>query len=295
MKQGMNRPFLMISVGLLCAFGLRGAAAQEGGGAAELAAKLQDPLATIAAIETDNIFSLRAGEDNKENFTFQIQPAYSINFPDWGFSVIPRANIPIIGLKPGTELRVVTDFDDGGGEDVEADDKDRQWGLSDIVTQFFVAPMGQGEWKAGLGPQISWRTRTDNDVKGAGAGAGPSGVLVGGIGQLSVAVLAGHLWGFDGDFSSTNIQPALYYNLESTPGAYVYYNNTISYDFKTKGGNGNSWTVPLGIGIGRTFAVGEEGHGFDIGVGGYHQPTWGRPSGGEEFQIQLKMAWIFPR
>ena len=53
--------------------------------------------------------------------------------------------------------------------------------------------------------------------------------------------------------------------------------------------------MPLGAGVGKTFAVGNEGHGFDISLGGYHLPTWGRPSGGEEYQIQLKLSWIFPR
>ena len=52
-----------VCVSLLCALGHggaaaqeSGAAAQEAGGAAALAAKLQDPLATISAIETDNIW-----------------------------------------------------------------------------------------------------------------------------------------------------------------------------------------------------------------------------------------------
>ena len=56
-----------VCVSLLCALGHggaaaqeSGAAAQEAGGAAALAAKLQDPLATISGIETDNIWSRRA-------------------------------------------------------------------------------------------------------------------------------------------------------------------------------------------------------------------------------------------
>lgn len=315
MALNLNRLFIVISIGLLFALGHwsavaqenggaaqdksgsaaqeSGAAASEAGGAAALAAKLQDPLATISAIETDNFWSRRAGEDNDDNYTIQFQPAYSLNFPDWGFSVVPRANIPIIGLKPGTDLRIITTPEDE--DDVEVDSQGREWGLGDIVTQFFVAPMGQGTWKVGLGPQISWRTRTDNDVKGAGAGAGPTGVLVGDIGQFSLGAMFGHLWGFDGDFSTTSVQPFIYYNFKFWEGSYVYYNNVVSYDHKTKGGNGNSWTVPLGAGVGKTFAVGDGGHGFDISLGGYHLPTWGRPSGGEEYQIQLKLSWIFPR
>jgi hypothetical protein len=72
-------------------------------------------------------------------------------------------------------------------------------------------------------------------------------VLVGALGPIDVAVMGGHLWGFDGDFSTSIVQPMLYYNIESIPGAYLAYNNTASYDHKTKDGNGNSWTIPLGL------------------------------------------------
>ena len=40
--------------------------AQEDEGAAALAAKLQDPLASLAALTSDNTLGLRAGEDNDE-------------------------------------------------------------------------------------------------------------------------------------------------------------------------------------------------------------------------------------
>ena len=166
--------------------------------------------------------------------------------------MIPRAMIPIVGSKPGGDLpRLAFDDDDElaleGGRD-----KGREWGLSDIVTQFFFTPMGQQGVKLGAGPMFSFNTRTDTDVKGAGFGAGPVGVLVTDLGPLSIATLGGHLQGFDNDFSTTFVQPMVYYNSEALPGAYVAYNNTISYDHKTEGpGRGNSWTVPLGLTSGK--------------------------------------------
>ncbi len=219
---------------------------------------------------------------------------YSLNFPELGITVIPRAMIPFVGVKPGADLPRL------GFDEVDdpvltgGNDKGYEWGLSDIVTQFFITPMGQEGWKWGAGPMISWKTRTDNDVKGAGGGAGPIGVLVGALGPIDVAALGGHLWGFDGDFSTSIVQPMLYYNFDSIPGAYVAYNNTASYDHKTQGSNGNSWTIPLGLTTGRTFDMGG-GHGFDIGIGGYHLPSWGRPKGGAKYQLKLGLTWIFPR
>ena len=277
--------------------GLCGAsrAMADGDGAAKLAALLQDPLANLAAVMTDNTFSFKSGPDHDNKaYEFNIQPVYSLNFPELGITVIPRAMIPIVGVKPGSDLPRLgfDEFDDPvltGGND-----KGREWGLSDIVTQFFITPMGQEGWKWGAGPMISWKTRTDNDVKGAGGGAGPIGVLVGALGPIDVAVMGGHLWGFDGDFSTSIMQPMLYYNSESIVGAYLAYNNTASYDHKTKDGNGNSWTIPLGLTAGRTFDMGG-GHGFDFSIGGYHLPSWGRAKGGAKYQLKLGLTWVFPR
>jgi hypothetical protein len=166
------------------------AASESAGGAAELAALLQDPLASIAALMTDNTISFRTGPANDKAYEFNLQPVYSINFPELGWTVLPRGMIPILGVKPGAEL---PRLGDDGITIEEQGRKDRQWGLSDIVTQIFFTPMGQKGIKLGGGPVLSWKTRTNDDLKGPGWGAGPVGVLVGGGEVFNYAVIAGHL------------------------------------------------------------------------------------------------------
>jgi hypothetical protein len=272
-------------------------AEDQSGGAAELAALLQDPLANISALMTDNTISFRTGATNDKAYEFNIQPIYSINFPKLGWTIVPRALIPILGIKPGAELpRLGKDFiEDESIPEEQSDRQNRQWGLSDIVTQFFFTPMGQEGIKLGAGPMLSWKTRTNDDVKGAGWGAGPVGVIVGGDEVFNYALVLGHLWGYDGDFSLTFTQPMLYYNFESLPGAYVAYNNTISYDVKATGDFDDKWTIPLGLTVGKVFDMGG-GHGFDLSLGGYHLPAnWGRPKGGAEYQFKFGLSWVFPR
>ena len=77
----------------------------EGGdsSAAEMARKLQNPLANIKALMTDNAIGFDTGIDGGTSFGFQIQPVYAIDLPDRGFTIIPRAVIPIMGLEPGTD------------------------------------------------------------------------------------------------------------------------------------------------------------------------------------------------
>ncbi len=283
-----KQTLLVVCVGLVCALPVRVSADK----AAELAALLQDPMATISAIETDSKVGFRAGPKNDKSYRFEVQPVHAFVVEELGVSIIPRASIPFIGITSTTDLPGLANPED---RDSGIEDKGRQWGLGDIVTQVWVAPLGQeGFVKWGLGPQISWRTRSDNDVAGAGGGAGPSAVLVGDSGPWAYSILGGHLWGFDGDFSTTSLQPSLFFNFKSMPGAYLYYNNTVSYDHKTKGGNGNSWAVPLGMGIGRTLDMGE-GHALDLRVGGYYFPSWGRSKGNPDYEAQLNVGWMFPR
>ena len=63
------------SIGALIALGATTSVAQEeGDGAAKLAALLQDPLANLAALSTDNTLGLRGGPDNDESYEINLQP-----------------------------------------------------------------------------------------------------------------------------------------------------------------------------------------------------------------------------
>lgn len=116
---------------------------EAGGGAAEMARKLQDPLASIAAIMTDNDILFGTGDDDT-SYTFQLQPVYAIDFSEKGFTFIPRAVIPILGAAERADLPPIEDrLPKEGGT---------TWGLGDVVTQFFFAPKTESSWKWGIGP-----------------------------------------------------------------------------------------------------------------------------------------------
>lgn len=79
--------------------------------AAEMAKKLQNPLANIKAVMTDNAIGFNTGDDEGTSYGFQIQPVYAIDMPEHGFTFIPRAVIPIMGLEPETlHLQAQTRF-----------------------------------------------------------------------------------------------------------------------------------------------------------------------------------------
>jgi len=136
-------------------------------GAAEMARKLQDPLANIKALMTDNDVNFNTGEDEDEtSYGFQLQPVYAIPFEDLGFNLVNRAVIPILGMAEGGQKSIL-------GEPTPSDDG-RTWGLSDSLLQFFFSPRTDDPWKWGIGPMVSLKTRTDSDLAGPGWGGGPS-------------------------------------------------------------------------------------------------------------------------
>ena len=267
---------VLLYLGLACSPILLGQSAEE------MARMAQDPLASISAIASDNTFNFGTGADGEEQVApnLQIQPVYSITLGSWNF--IPRAIIPIIGAPPESDLP--------GLGPPRPPGSDRTWGLSDIATQFFFAPSGGAKVKWGLGPQFSWRTRTDDRVGGAGWGAGPAGVVLTDFGSLSVGALVGNMWSYDGDFSTMLVQPLIYYNFESMPGVSLSYNPAITFDWK--GDSGNKVTLPVGLGIGKTFALGG-GFGMDLSGGAYGMVV--RPDGGPKWQLKVAAFFILPR
>lgn len=257
----------------------RGAAADA---AAEMARKLQDPLANTKIFATDNAVGFDTGESGDVSFGFQLQPVYAIDLAAAGVTLIPRATVPILGLEPGTDVPPVGGPTPTGGGSV--------WGLGDSTLQVFVAPHAESGWKWGIGPQLSFKTRTDSALGGPGWGAGVSAVVVGSITeQISFAGLVANHWSYDGRFSTLTLQPMTMYNFEALPGAYVGYNAVIAADWKAS--SGNRWTVPVGLAVGRTFDVGG-GHGFDVSLGPYYNAV--RQRGGARWQLRFGLSWIFP-
>lgn len=252
--------------------------------AAEMAKKLQNPLANIKAIMTDNTIGYNTGKDEGTSYGFQIQPVYAIDYEQAGFTFIPRAVIPVTGLEPGAKTR----FTGEDGHPIQPGDSST-WGLGDSILQFFFAPHSDQSWKWGVGPQLSIATHTDDALKGPDWGAGFAGVITGNItDSLSFSGIVGNHWSFDGKYNVGTFQPIFFYNLDSLPGAYIGYNATISADWNAN--SDDQWTVPIGITVGKTFSVGG-GHAFDLSVGPYYNIE--RPTGAADWMLRFGASWLF--
>ena len=250
----------------------------------DLARKAQDPLADITAIMTDNTIGFNQGPGDDTGYGFQLQPVKSFDTP-YGFRLIPRAIIPIVGAPNGSDFIFLGDL--GGPAAAVPTNTTTTWGLSDTMVQMFVAPETDSSVKFGIGPQVSLSTHTDSKLKGPGWGAGVAAVVFGGVGNLSLGSVVGQHWGSDGNFSTLTIQPIVLYNFEQLPGVYLGYNNTISANWKQSGKN--VWTVPLGLTVGKILAIGD-GSALDLSIGGYN--VIARPDGAPDWQLKFGISLL---
>ncbi len=218
---------------------------------------------------TDNTIGFGAADD-QTSYGFQIQPVYTVSGDQANW--IMRDIIPVMGAPAGAGLpKLGPDPTPEGGN---------EWGISDTIVQLFWAPKSESSVKWGIGPQVSLRTRTTQRVRGPGWGGGLSGVLFCSSGRLAYGGVLGHHWGED-TYSVTTLQPIVFYNRAAASGAYVGYNNSITYNWNAV--SGDRWQVPVGLTIGRTRAVGSRGDAIDLSVGAYALAA--RPDGGADWPI----------
>ena len=76
--------------------------------ATEMAKKLQDPLANISAVMTDNDILFKTGDD-ETSYSFQFQPVQAWSFDEQGFNFIARGVIPILSLAPESQTPAIGD------------------------------------------------------------------------------------------------------------------------------------------------------------------------------------------
>lgn len=157
------------------------------------------------------------------------------------------------------------------------------WGLGDIVSSAFISPKTDSDWKWGIGPQVSLKTRTNDQLAGgAGWGWGITSVATGASGPWAFATFLSHLWDVDGKYSTTTFQPLVFYNIDSMPGVMLSYQGEITYDWKADDGEG--LRLPLGLQVGKMFDLGN-GWGFQFDFGGYIAP---KSSGDKPTDWELK-------
>ncbi len=259
-----------------------GAAAQDDAALAELARKTQNPISSMISLPFENTFNFTNGRNDETQYVLQIQPVVPVGLTE-GWNLITRPIIPLISQPEKAQLPVIPIVTKTG---------DRTFGLGDTNISFFLSPDSDSNFNWGAGPVFLLPTASDAALGAEKWGAGPTAVGLYQAGKWSVGMLAGQIWSFGGtskrdDINLTYLQPFVNYNLAD--GWYLSTSPIISANWEAK--SGQEWTVPLGAGVGKIFAIGNQR--MNARVNAYYKVK--RPSGAANAQVQFTLQFLFPR
>jgi hypothetical protein len=240
-------------------------------GAAGLAEKLQNPIASLISVPIQSNFDFGAGP-NGHGFQYKvnIQPVIPISLTeDW--NLITRTILPVV-----SQDNIVGNSSQGG--------------LADTTESLFFSPKQptSGGWIWGAGPVFQFPTAT-NDLLGEEKwGAGPTAVVLKQSHGWTYGALVNHVWSYAGesgraDVDRTFLQPFLSYTLKT---ATTFQLNTEStYDWER-----SQWTVPLNFMIQQLVKFGNQPVALQLGYRYYAEKPNEGPNGGLRFTV----TFLFP-
>ncbi|MAS43147.1 MAG: hypothetical protein CML46_08665 [Rhodobacteraceae bacterium] len=245
----------------------------QAAGAADLAKKLSNPVASLISVPIQTNYDQGFGPADGSRVLTNIQPVYPITLSaDW--NLISRTILPVTWQE-----------DIAGNSGV-------QFGLGDVVQSLFLSPAEPGSngviW--GVGPVALLPTATD-DLLGSGKfGLGPTAVALKQFGPWTLGFLGNHIWSVAGegsrnDVNATFMQPFLSY---TTPEAWTFTVNTeTTYDWGSE-----SWSVPLNAVVSKVVTVGAQPISLFAGARYWAEAPAGGPEG---LGLRIGLTFLFPR
>jgi hypothetical protein len=239
----------------------------------DLARQSQNPVANLISVPFQNNTNFGVGQFDRTSNVLNIQPVLPTPLSE-DLLLINRVIVPL-AYQPELAPGVGNTF-----------------GLGDILYQGFLSPTPTGNFSWGAGPAISFPTATDTVLGSGKWSIGPAAVGIWSIDNIVTGALINNIWSFagDGDRSDVNFltfQPFFNYNLDD--GWYINTAPIITANWKASGDN--VWTVPIGAGFGRVFAIGQQPVNASAAV------YWNaiRPDGAAEWTLRLQMNFLFPQ
>jgi hypothetical protein len=255
--------------------GPQGASTSSGGApapdsSAELAKKLNNPIASLISVPIQNNWDFGIGAADAMRYTLNVQPVIPFSLSeDW--TLITRTIVPYIYAQSPTI----------GGSSTS--------GVGDILQSFFLSPKDPVDGGViGAGPVFSYPSAS-NDALGSGKwGVGPTFVVLKQESGFTYGMLANQVWSFAGDdarpdVSQAFVQPFFAYTTKSYTTFTI--NTESSYDWET-----SEWTVPLNLMVTQLLKIGGHPIAFQIGVRDYVDA----PPGGPEWGLRFTITPLFP-
>jgi hypothetical protein len=238
---------------------------------AELAKKLQNPVASLISVPIQSNFDFGLGRDDKGfRYLVNVEPVIPIKLSE-SWNLITRTIVPFIHQ-----------------DDVTGDGS--QGGIGDITPSLFLSPSQPGPlgviW--GAGPVFLLPTASDDRLGSEKFGLGPTALLLRQEHGWTYGILANHIWSVAGDsdrpdISTTFMQPFFSYTTATHTTFGV--NTESTYDWE-----GQQWTVPINLFVSQLVRIGGLPISFTLG-GRYYAE---RPRGGPDWGFRFVVTLLFP-
>ena len=268
-----------IAVGYALAQDADKPAGAEAGGGGDLRSAVQNPISSLISLPFK--FTFDYGAPNGEASFLSIQPVVPITVGDW--NLVNRAIIPLIDI-PGdvTGLPEIPNSTSGNGAT----------GLGDINYSLFLSPVHYKTAIWGIGPSISITTATDKELGSEKWSMGPTGVILFQPGWGTFGGLVRQLWSVAGDsdrddVNQTLFEPFLNYNLPQ--GWYLISDIIITANWEAD--SSDTWTVPLGGGVGKLFKIGNQA--INARTEAYYNIE--KPDGAPNWNWGFTIQFLFPK
>jgi len=234
-------------------------------------------VASLISVPFENNFNGDFGPNNGNQNVLNIKPVVPVKLND-NWNLINRVILPVVS-QPGIP----------GGPN-------RQNGLGDTVYQGFISPAKTGKWIWGAGPEIQIPTHTDEVLGNENWAAGPAVVMLTMPGRWVMGGVVSQIWDFasssnDGsedDISLMVFQPFVNYNFAG--GWYLSSAPVITANWEADRSS-DEWTVPVGGGVGRVFAMGKQ-H-VNMKMAYYYNVE--KPRFGAQWDLQFTLTFLFPK
>lgn len=249
----------------------QGTQVDENAGAADLAKKLQNPVADLISVPLQLNYDDGFGPNDGGKWTLNIQPVIPVSISE-NWNVIIRTILPVIYQESPAV-----------GVSSEA-------GLGDIVQSFFFSPKEPvNGWIVGFGPVFLWPSATDDLLGGEKWGAGPTLVVLKQESGWTYGALANHIWSYAGDddraeVNATFIQPFISYTFPTFTTIGILTETT--YDWSD-----NEWNVPIIGQVSQLMKFGKLPVQFTVGVKYFADS----PPGGAEWGARFAITFLFPK
>ena len=244
---------------------------------ADLAKKLQNPVAALISVPLQNNWDFGIGPAHAMKYTCNIQPVVPIGISD-DWNLIIRTIVPVIYQEA---LVNNPKAPNGLGQSHS--------GLGNTTQTFFFSPKAPvGGWILGAGPVGYYPTATESQLGPGQWGAGPSIVALQQKNGFTYGVLVNHIWSFTGwdnqEVNATFLQPFFGYTTKTYTTFTL--NTETTYNWVT-----HESTAPMNFMVQQLVKIGKVPVAFQLGYRYYVE----KPNGGPDWGLRFTITFLFPK